>query len=87
MCIFRAPIATMPSRVGLRMLTLRHFVLEEDGSYRANPKELILLRYYANSIAHSFPSFRGASKASEPEIHNPCIAVMHGTRFHAGGCP
>jgi glycerol-3-phosphate O-acyltransferase len=40
--------------VGLRMLTLRHFVLEEDGSYRANPKELILLKYYANSIAHLF---------------------------------
>ena len=40
--------------VGLRMLTLRHFVLEDDGSYRANPKELILLKYYANSIVHLF---------------------------------
>ena len=38
--------------VGLRMLTLRHLVLEEDGNYRANPKELVLLRYYANAIAH-----------------------------------
>ena len=26
------------------MLTLRHLVLEVDGSYRANPKELILLK-------------------------------------------
>ena len=38
--------------VGLRMLLLRHFVLEQDGLYRANPDEEILLRYYANSIAH-----------------------------------
>jgi glycerol-3-phosphate O-acyltransferase len=40
--------------VGLRMLTLRHLVLETDGSYRANPKELILLKYYANAIVHLF---------------------------------
>jgi glycerol-3-phosphate O-acyltransferase len=40
--------------VGLRMLTLRHFVEEVDGNYRANPKEEVLLKYYANSIAHLF---------------------------------
>ena len=40
--------------VGLRMLTLRHLVLELDGSYRANPNELILLQYYANAIVHLF---------------------------------
>ena len=40
--------------VGLRMLTLRHLVLEQDGSYRANPNELILLQYYANAIVHLF---------------------------------
>jgi glycerol-3-phosphate O-acyltransferase len=40
--------------VGLRMLTLRHLVSEEAGSYRANPQELLLLRYYANAIAHLF---------------------------------
>jgi glycerol-3-phosphate O-acyltransferase len=40
--------------VGLRMLTLRHLVLELDGNYRANPKELVLLKYYANAIAHLF---------------------------------
>src|SRR5882672_2584495 len=38
--------------VGLRMLLLRHFVEEENGLYRANPREEVLLRYYANSIAH-----------------------------------
>ena len=40
--------------VGLRMLTLRHFVLEENGYYRSNPAELVLLRYYANAIVHLF---------------------------------
>jgi glycerol-3-phosphate O-acyltransferase len=38
--------------VGLRMLTLRHLVLEEGGLYRINPGELAVLNYYANSIAH-----------------------------------
>jgi glycerol-3-phosphate O-acyltransferase len=38
--------------VGLRMLTLRGFVEERDGLFRAHPGELTILRYYANSIAH-----------------------------------
>jgi glycerol-3-phosphate O-acyltransferase len=38
--------------VGLRMLTLRRLVIEEDGLLRANPGELRVLAYYANSIAH-----------------------------------
>ena len=38
--------------VGLRMLTLRGLVREEDGLFQAAPEELTLLRYYANSIAH-----------------------------------
>ncbi len=37
---------------GLRALTLRHLVLEEEGLLRANPEERTLLTYYANSIAH-----------------------------------
>jgi glycerol-3-phosphate O-acyltransferase len=37
---------------GLRMLTLRHLVLEADGLYRANPEESVLIAYYANAIAH-----------------------------------
>lgn len=40
--------------VGLRMLTLRRLVLEEDGHYRVDPKDAILLQYYANAIAHLF---------------------------------
>jgi len=38
--------------VGLRMLTLRHLVLEDDGLLRPNPAELTVLAYYANSILH-----------------------------------
>jgi glycerol-3-phosphate O-acyltransferase len=38
--------------VGLRMLLMRHLVDENEGVYLAREKELPLLRYYANSIAH-----------------------------------
>ncbi len=38
--------------VGLRMLTLRRLVEEQDGLYRARQNELALLAYYANSINH-----------------------------------
>jgi glycerol-3-phosphate O-acyltransferase len=40
--------------VGLRMLTLRHLVVETGGLYAADPEQLPLLAYYANSIAHLF---------------------------------
>jgi glycerol-3-phosphate O-acyltransferase len=42
--------------VGLRMLTMRHLVLESDGLFAVNPDELVVLRYYANSIAHLLPA-------------------------------
>ena len=38
--------------VGLRMLTLRRIVDEEDGLFRAVPENLPVLAYYANSVAH-----------------------------------
>ncbi|NIO20006.1 MAG: hypothetical protein GTN76_04505, partial [Candidatus Aenigmarchaeota archaeon] len=38
--------------VGLRMLTLRHLVLEENDKFRAAPGEINLLQYYVNSISH-----------------------------------
>ena len=44
--------------VGLRMLTLRKLVSEEDGLYHPVPEELPMLRYYANSIRHLFPASR-----------------------------
>jgi glycerol-3-phosphate O-acyltransferase len=36
--------------VGLRMLTLRRVVTEEDGLYRANPADADVIAYYANAI-------------------------------------
>src|SRR5262249_33868893 len=41
---------------GLRMLTLRH-LLEQDGErFRANSKDLAVLKYYAHSIEHLLPA-------------------------------
>jgi glycerol-3-phosphate O-acyltransferase len=42
--------------VGLRMLTLRHLVLDADGLFSAVPTQTAVLRYYANSIAHLLPA-------------------------------
>jgi glycerol-3-phosphate O-acyltransferase len=39
-------------KVGLRMLTLRHIVIEENGLFRASEENTKILRFYANSIAH-----------------------------------
>jgi len=38
--------------VGVRMLTLRHILIDIDGEYSVNPQERLLLEYYANSIKH-----------------------------------
>jgi len=38
--------------VGLRMLTLRHILHDNDGELSVNQSELALLEYYANSIKH-----------------------------------
>jgi len=38
--------------VGLRMLTLRSLIEEEEGQFRAKQGQLPVLAYYANSIAH-----------------------------------
>ncbi|OED43084.1 hypothetical protein AB833_04635 [Chromatiales bacterium (ex Bugula neritina AB1)] len=38
--------------VGIRMLTLRYVLIEAQGLLSINSKELPLLNYYANSIAH-----------------------------------
>ena len=48
--------------VGLRMLTLRRLVAENEGLFTPVADELPLLEYYANSIEHLF----GASIASAP---------------------
>ena len=41
------------------MLTQRHLVDENEGLYRAVGRELPVLRYYANSIAHLLPGAPG----------------------------
>ena len=41
---------------GLRMLVLRHLVVESAGLFAANAAEERLLRYYANSIQHLLPA-------------------------------
>jgi len=41
--------------VGLRMLVLRHAVVEEEGLLRAAPAERPLLDYYAGSVRHLLP--------------------------------
>jgi glycerol-3-phosphate O-acyltransferase len=48
--------------VGLRMLTLRRLVAENDGLYAARREELPLLTYYANSIAHLFGEIPGPAE-------------------------
>ena len=53
--------------VGLRMLTLRHVVVERDGLFYARREDLPLLEYYANSVAHLLaepvPAMAGAPTA------------------------
>jgi len=49
--------------VGLRMLILRHLLVEDEGLFRVPPGELPILRYYANSIAHLFDDAAPASAA------------------------
>jgi glycerol-3-phosphate O-acyltransferase len=49
-------------RVGLRMLELRRIVEARNGKYQANPRETVLLRYYANAIAQHFASPPCASR-------------------------
>ena len=38
--------------VGLRILEMRHILIEEDGVYRVNSENRDVLEYYANAIAH-----------------------------------
>ena len=58
--------------VGLRMLKLRHLVTENDEGFRADPQELMLLRYYANAIAHLFAETPSSAQVvALPELARP----------------
>jgi len=45
--------------VGLRMLTLRHLIIEKDGLFTVGLDEMPMLQYYANAIAHYFEPLEG----------------------------
>ncbi len=68
--------------VGLRMLKLRHLILETDEGYRANPQELALLQYYANAIAHLF-SNAPAQIVALPETARPSPIDTFNDRLRA----
>lgn len=40
--------------VGLRMLTLRHLVIETDGRFAIDPAQKVIVQYYANAIVQHF---------------------------------
>ncbi len=51
---------------GMRMLKLRHIMeASEEGLFRANPREQLLLEYYANSIAHIVAAVEKAGRPDE----------------------
>ena len=52
--------------VGLRMLTLRKLVSEEDGLFAPLPEEQPMLQYYANSIRHLFPETTVSDSSPHP---------------------
>ncbi len=57
--------------VGLRMLRLRHLVAERDGLFSIDPGQALLLRYYANSIAHLLVDVAAGEEPAAP----PAIAA------------
>ena len=76
--------------VGLRMLTMRHFVLEQDATYRANPEEHQMLAYYANAIRHLLPAplpwpARGTALPLATETCGRCQAASAPTRSALAG--
>lgn len=55
--------------VGVRMLTLRHILTDNNGEFSVNLNELALLEYYANSIKHLVDSLdlNPRGHAAEPQ--------------------
>ncbi len=72
--------------VGLRMLRLRHLVIERDGLYRARADERLLLAYYANAIAHLFAERQTARpRARRPAAWRCCCTGWDARRAACGG--
>lgn len=57
--------------VGLRMLTLRHLVTEENYLYRAASEETELLHFYANAIEHLLHPDKPSDRARSPTKSDP----------------
>ncbi len=49
---------------GLRILKMRHLVTEQDGVLTASTADTVILRYYANSIAHLLPAEMATARAA-----------------------
>lgn len=66
--------------VGLRMLTLRHLILNENGQFRINPAERRLLSYYANAIAPlvEIQKEDGSADGVQPVSDRDALAAMPG---------
>jgi glycerol-3-phosphate O-acyltransferase len=70
--------------VGLRMLTLRRLVIEQEGLFAAAPENRVVLAYYANSICHLIddtaasalelmPGGKAGAQIATPAIAAGCI--------------
>ncbi len=57
--------------VGLRMLVLRHMLIDDDGWYRINPDNADLLDYYASSIEHLWPATDDTGTTVEQQQQAP----------------
>ncbi|HHG90937.1 MAG TPA: glycerol-3-phosphate acyltransferase [Devosia sp.] len=54
--------------VGLRMLTLRHLVVQNgEGTFQISPEEKVLVTYYANAIAHLVDPLRAYTLSQSPD--------------------
>lgn len=54
--------------VGVRMLTLRHILHDDNGEFSVNQKELPLLEYYANSIKHLVEKMQSDMVVEKPTV-------------------
>lgn len=49
----------MSIEYGLHQMTARGLIVESDGQYSANPEQVEILQFYANSIRHLMPESKG----------------------------
>jgi len=54
--------------VGVRMLTLRHILLDDKGEFSVNLEELPLLEYYSNSIKHLVLKLENTASVKQPAL-------------------